>query len=166
MSIAQPTWDIVELFPEQGSWTEEEYMRLPGNRLIEFSDGRIDVLPMPSRRHQKIIMLLSGLLEIFVTSHNLGQVLIAPFKIRLWPGKVREPDIMFMLSTNLHRCFEQYWEGVDLVMEVISPDDPERDTVRKKAEYAQAGIKEYWMINPINETITVLILEGSFTTLP
>ncbi len=160
MSIAQPTWDIVELFPEQGSWTEQEYMRLPGNRLIEFSDGRIEVLPMPSRRHQKIIMLLSRLLEVFVTSYNLGQVLIAPFKIRLWPEKVREPDIMFMLNTNLHRCFEQYWESADLVMEVISPDDPERDTVRKKAEYAQAGIKEYWIINPINETIVVLTLEG------
>ncbi len=45
-------------------------------------------------------------------------------------------------------------------LEVISPDDPEQDTVKKKAEYAQAGIKEYWIINPINETIVVLTLKG------
>jgi Uma2 family endonuclease len=162
MPVAEPTWEIAELFPEQGSWTEEEYMRLPGNRLIEFSDGRVELLPMPSRRHQKIIMFLSKLLEAFVLSKNLGEVLIAPFKVRLWPDKVREPDVMFMFASNSHRSFEDYWEGADLVVEIISPDNPKRDTVEKKEEYAKAGIPEYWLVNPLSETITVFVLaQGS-----
>jgi Uma2 family endonuclease len=162
MPVAEPTWEIAELFPEQGSWTEEEYMRLPGNRLVEFSDGRVELLPMPSRRHQKIIMFLSKLLEAFVLSKNLGEVLIAPFKVRLWPDKVREPDVMFMFASNSHRSFEDYWEGADLVVEIISPDNPKRDTVEKKEEYAKAGIPEYWLVNPLSETITVFVLaQGS-----
>lgn len=162
MPVAEPIWEIAELFPEQGSWTEEEYMRLPGNRLIEFSDGMVEILPMPSQRHQKIVGFLYTLLLSFITARQLGDVLVAPFKIRLWPGKNREPDVMFMFASNSHRRFEEYWEGADLVMEVVSPDDPNRDIVKKKEEYAKAGIPEYWLVNPINQTITVFVLaQGS-----
>jgi Uma2 family endonuclease len=162
MPVAEPVWEIAELFPEQGSWTEEEYMRLPGNRLIEFSDGMVEILPMPSQRHQKIVGFLYTLLLSFAMGRQLGDVLVAPFKIRLWPGKNREPDVMFMFAANAHRRFEEYWEGADLVMEVVSPDDPDRDIVKKKEEYAKAGIPEYWLVNPINETITLFFLaQGS-----
>jgi Uma2 family endonuclease len=162
MPVAEPVWEIAELFPEQGSWTEEEYMRLPGNRLIEFSDGMVEILPMPSQRHQKIVGFLYTLLLSFAMGRQLGDVLVAPFKIRLWPGKNREPDVMFMFAANAHRRFEEYWEGADLVMEVVSSDDPDRDIVKKKEEYAKAGIPEYWLVNPINETITLFFLaQGS-----
>jgi Uma2 family endonuclease len=158
MPVLEPTWEIVELFPQQGEWTEEEYMLLPGNRLIEFSDGRIELLPMPNRRHQQIVRLLTNLLDAFVGQKHLGLVLFAPFVIRLWPRKNREPDVVFMFEHNSHRCFETYWEGADLVMEVVSPDDPKRDLVTKKAEYAKAGIPEYWLVNPMTETITIYTL--------
>jgi Uma2 family endonuclease len=159
MPVAEPTWEIVELFPEQGEWTEEEYMLLPGNRLIEFSDGRIEILPMPSRRHQEIVFVLTSLLRSFVNKAGLGLVLFAPFIIRLWPRKSREPDVMFMFAKNNHRCFETYWQGADLVMEVVSPDDLERDLIVKKEEYARAKIPEYWLVNPLTETITIYTLD-------
>jgi Uma2 family endonuclease len=159
MPVAEPTWEIVELFPEQGEWSEEEYMLLPGNRLIEFSDGRIELLPMPSRRHQEIVFFLLNLLRSFVQQNQLGFVLFAPFVIRLWPRKNREPDIMFMFDKHKHRCFETYWQGADLVMEVVSPDDPNRDLITKKEEYAKAKIPEYWLINPMSETISVYVLD-------
>lgn len=155
MPMTEPTWEIAELFPEQGEWSEEEYMLLPGNRLIEFSDGRIELLPMPSRRHQEIVFLLTNLLRSFVRQNGLGLVLFAPFVIRLWPRKNREPDVMFMFQKNRHRCFETYWLGADLVIEVVSPDDPDRDLITKKEEYAKAKIPEYWLVNPITETVTV-----------
>jgi Uma2 family endonuclease len=47
-----------------------------------------------------------------------------------------------------------------LALEIVSPDDPERDTRVKRLDYAEAGIPEYWIVNPIDETITVLCLEG------
>lgn len=49
-------------------------------------------------------------------------------------------------------------------MEIVSPDNPERDTVGKVADYAEAGIPEYWIVNPLDQTITVLVLaEGAYT---
>ena len=53
-----------------------------------------------------------------------------------------------------------FWTGADLVVEVVSPDDPSRDTQDKRLDYAEAGIPEYWIVNPLDETVTVLVLWG------
>src|SRR6185503_14466833 len=55
---------------------------------------------------------------------------------------------------------ERYWLGADLVVEIVSPDNPERDTREKRADYAEAGILEYWIVDPQEERITVLRLDG------
>ena len=66
--------------------------------------------------------------------------------------------MLFVSHKNLSYETEQWLERVDLVMEVVSPDDPKRDLVKKRREYAQAGIPEYWIADPRSRTITVLIL--------
>ncbi|MCY4410409.1 MAG: Uma2 family endonuclease, partial [Caldilineaceae bacterium] len=71
-----------------------------------------------------------------------------------------EPDLVFMAAEHADRLGEQFWEGADLVMEVVSPDDPQRDNVTKRREYAQAGIPEYWIVDPAAASITVLTLHG------
>ena len=58
------------------------------------------------------------------------------------------------------RYQDAYWLGADLVVEVVSPDRPERDTEEKPRDYAEAGIPEYWIVNPLDATITVLVLDG------
>ena len=55
---------------------------------------------------------------------------------------------------------DRFWTGADLVVEVVSPDDPSRDFVQKRGDYAEAGIPEYWIVEPGTETITVLTLAG------
>ncbi|MFP4435992.1 MAG: Uma2 family endonuclease [Chloroflexaceae bacterium] len=50
----------------------------------------------------------------------------------------------------------RYWPGADLVVEIVSPDNPERDTRVKRADYAEAGIPEYWIVNSEAAAITVL----------
>lgn len=61
------------------------------------------------------------------------------------------------------RQHEQYWDGADLVMEVVSPDDPNRDLIIKRQDYAEAGIPEYWIVNPLNKTVSVLTLvDGAY----
>ena len=55
----------------------------------------------------------------------------------------------------------RFWSGADLVGEVVSPDDPGRDLVRKRQEYARAGIPEYWIVDPMAQHIIVLQLVGS-----
>ena len=154
------TWEIAQLFPAQGHWSEEEYLALDTNHLIEFSQGQLDVLPMPTQSHQLLVIAPFELLRNYVRSRQLGTVLFAPMRVQLWPGKYREPDILFMCSDHDDRRSDKYWEGADLVMEVVSPDDPQRDTVTKRREYAQAGIPEYWIVDPSDMSITVITLRG------
>ena len=171
MTIATSTTDLklvrhadgleIDLLPLQGSWTEQQYLKLTDqtNRLIEFTDGEIEVLPMPTDNHQSISQFLFLALLVFLQRIG-GKVQYAPLRVRIREGKHREPDILLVRDANDPRRQNQFWLGADLVVEVVSPDDPARDTVAKRADYAEAGIPEYWIVNPVDETITVLILVG------
>lgn len=156
----RPTHEIVDLFPAQGEWTEEEYLALDTNRLIELSDGKLEALPMPSDFHQLISGRLFAALFAFVTAKRLGQIRYAPLRVRLGSGKFREPDLVFVAAAHDDRRGKQYWQPPDLVVEVISPDDPRRDRVVKRREYALAGIPEYWLIDPEAATVEVHLLQG------
>jgi len=81
--------------------------------------------------------------------------------MRVRPRKFREPDLLLVCSADDPRRGERYWEGADLVVEVVSPDNPSRDYETKRADYAGAGVLEYWIVDPQDETITVLRLHGS-----
>ena len=63
-----------------------------------------------------------------------------------------------MLDADDPRRQNAFWLGADLVVEIVSPDKPERDTEEKPADYSAAGIPEYWIVNPIEGTISVLKL--------
>ncbi len=155
----EPAWEVARLFPDQGHWSEEEYLAINTNRLVEFSQGAVEVLPMPTTSHQLIALFLYRMLESFVSARELGTVLAAPLRVRLWPGKYREPDVVFLRAEHADRIGEQFWESADLVMEVVSDDDRRRDLEIKRREYAQAGIPEYWIIDPQQGRIIVLRLE-------
>ncbi len=158
--MTEPTWEIAYLFPAQGAWSEEEYLALSGNRLLEFSHGYLEVLTMPTMSHQDIMLFLYEALKAFVIAQHLGKVLVPSFRVRLWPGKFREPDVMFMRAEHAARMREEFWEGADLVMEVVSQDDRRRDLEIKRREYARAGIPEYWIVDPLQAKIIVLRLDG------
>ena len=157
---AELTREVAQLFPAQGHWSEEEYLALETNHLTEFSNGRMEVLPLPTFSHQKLVARLYRLLLGFVEERGLGVVMFAPLRIQLGQGKFREPDLVFMAAEHADRLGEQFWQGADLVMEIVSPNDPERDKVTKRREYAQAGIPEYWIVDPTDASITVLTLHG------
>ncbi len=162
-SEPEPTWEIAHPFPYQGTWSEEEYMELRPNRHLEFSDGVLEILPMPKQSHQFLVAYLYRALLAFVEAGRLGTVMFAPLRVRLWPRAYREPDVVFMRAGHDARRGEEFWEGADLVMEVVSPDaqSRERDLERKRDEYARAGIPEYWIVDPLDERIIVLRLEGN-----
>lgn len=152
---------VLSLDPLQGHWTEEQYLLLSNqtNRLIEFTDGYIEVLPMPTRRHQAISLFLLLSLLAFVRPRG-GAVYYAPLRLQVRPGKFREPDLLLVTNADDPRAQDEFWRGADLVVEIVSPDKPARDTEEKPVDYAEAGIPEYWIVNPLNDTITVLALAG------
>jgi len=100
--------------------------------------------------HQRIVLLLSGLLDSFVELLSLGRVQIAPFEVKLWPGgPSREPDVLFVANEHLGRIEEKRLIGApDLVIEVVSAGSARIDKVDKFIEYEQAGVREYWLIDP------------------
>jgi Uma2 family endonuclease len=160
-SHAEPAWDVARLFPSQGSWSEEEYLALKGNRPVEFSHGIVEVLPMPTLAHQLIVAFLYRAFLAFVASRTLGTVIFAPLRVRLWPGKFREPDLVFLTKEHKARMGNEYWDGADFIVEVVSDDDRRRDIETKRREYAEARIPEYWIVDPQEKRISVLKLSES-----
>ncbi len=157
-AFPEPAGDVSRLYPAQGTWSEGEYLNLPGTRLAEFDQGTIEVLAMPSELHQTMVLFLYELLVAYVRRYDLGKVLVAPLPVKLWEGKMREPDLLFMRREHADRRHSNYWNGADLVMEVISQDDPNRDKITKHQEYARAGIPEYWLVDPTEKSVTVFTL--------
>ena len=126
--------------------------------MLEFTDGKLEVLPMPTTRHQAISKFLLFMLSAFLDPRG-GAVFYSPLRLQIRAGKFREPDLMVIVDKNDPRVQDAYWLGADMVVEIVSPDDPERDTIVKRSDYAEARIPEYWIVNPLDETITVLRLE-------
>ena len=149
-----------DILPPQGAWSESAYLWLTdhGNRLIEFTDGHVQELPMPTFEHQAVLLFLYGLFHGYLKRRG-GVVMVAPLRMRIRAGKFREPDLLLLRDRADPRCRSPYWLGADLVAEVVSPDDPARDLVEKRVDYAEAGIAEYWIADPRAETIGVLTLQ-------
>jgi Uma2 family endonuclease len=158
----EPVWPLARLYPAQGYWTEDSYFALNASFLVELSDGFLEFPPPPTIALQLIALSLAKLLDAYVSTQQAGMVLLAPLPVHLWPEHVREPDILF-LRPGRPRYRDNYPQGVDLAMEVVSggAEDRKRDLVTKREEYATAGIPEYWIVDPQEQRIIVLTLDGN-----
>ena len=156
-----PTWEVAYLFPMQGTWTEREYFGLSNRRRVEFSGGTLEVLAMPTEAHEFMVLFLYRVLYDYVRAGKLGTVLTAGLKVRLWEGKFRMPDVLFMRAEHSPRRGNEFWDGADLVMEVVSDEDRRRDLEVKRFEYARGGIPEYWIVDPQERRVTVLTLASA-----
>lgn len=165
--VGEPVWKLATMFPPQGAWSVEQYLELTDstNRLIEFTDGKIEVLEMPTVAHQMIAAFLFTKFHEFVAKNGLGQVLFMGLRVRVANMRFREPDIVFLRKGHEANVENRYWAGADLVLEIVSddPESRERDLVEKRQDYAVAGIEEYWIVDPAKKRITVLALkDGSY----
>jgi len=156
--IGDPPWEIATKFPAQGSWTEADYFAFNSKRGIEFADGCVELLPMPTKLHQLIVGYLYRVIFAHVSGQDIGSVLLPGYRVQVAQGRYREPDLVVVLAENESRAGEQFTQAADLVVEVVSEDDPDRDWNTKRAEYAAAGIPEYWIADPRDQTLTVLTL--------
>lgn len=161
MAIGEPVWELARAFPAQGTWSEEDYLAFEGEGVhIELTDGMIEVLPVPTDKHQALMSLLHVLLRAWAKARG-GFAVPAGIRVRVGPGKFREPDVTVLLAENRAKKGKTHWDGADLVVEIVSESaqDHERDYVRKRHDYAAAGVREYWIVDPETETLVVLALE-------
>jgi len=159
--------EVAQLWPPQQEWTEADYFALPEtNRFVELSEGELIMPPHPTETHQRIVLRLVLLFQSFIEAHDLGIIRFAPLPVRLWLGKIREPDILFASHAHTDRIGEQAYGAPDLVVEVISPNTRRVDRDEKFLEYARADISEYWLVDPDAQTVEVFVFQdGAYTLL-
>jgi Uma2 family endonuclease len=127
----------------------EEFLAwLDEDTLAEWVNGEVIMGSPASRQHQLLSGFLYKLLDAFVEKYQSGVVLLPPFLMKLQSAG-REPDLIFIAQPHLSRLKETYLDGpADLVVEITSPESRSRDRGEKFIEFEQAGIPEYWLIDP------------------
>ena len=159
-----PTWEMARFYPVQGDWSEEDYLALKTRQLIEFTDGVLEFLPMPTRLHQALAQWMFLKLHGFVEPRKLGEVYLAPLRVKMRPSKYRQPDVVFLAKARIAKLKDMTEPplGADLAVEIMSEGEENRtrDLQVKRHDYAEAGIPEYWIVDPEARTVTVLVLDG------
>lgn len=152
--------EVATFYPRQGEWTERDYFSLPEtNRRVELANGDLLVSPSPTVQHALIVMELVSQLKGYAGQHQLGMVMTAPLDVRLFSDTIRQPDVLFIRHENRDRVGSYIDGPPDWVAEVISPGSREIDEQVKLVEYAQAGVPEYWLVDPEHTTIRVYTLK-------
>jgi Uma2 family endonuclease len=153
------SWEVLRFFPRQGNWFVEEYLIVNEltNHYIELHDGRIEVLEMPTKRHQDIVFWVASKFKDHCKRTDAGAAVMAPYPLRISETTYREPDVVVAIAEHRAWLQDKYATGADIVVEVLS-QDRNRDLVMKRDEYAAAGIQEYWVLDPRDVRVVVLVL--------
>ena len=139
--LLAPSQPVHMSYEEFLDWADED-------TLAEWVEGEVIVTSPASEPHQNLVGFLSSVLRTFVEQHELGQLLVAPFQMKLETSG-REPDLLFIGSDRLDRVHRTYLDGpADLAIEIVSPESAGRERGEKYYEYEAAGIPEYWLLDP------------------
>lgn len=139
-------------------FTYEDYRHMPDDKRYELIEGDLFMVPSPVTVHQRISRKLEFLLTDFVQRNTLGEVFYAPFDVVLSDEDVVQPDILFISNQNSHIITRENVQGApDLVIEITSQATAYRDREIKRKLYARHGVREYWLVDPDNETIEVMV---------
>ena len=148
----------MNLAPKRNDYTFEEWSEMNNNEKIELIDGTLYMMSEPSRRHQKVSTNLIVELGTFLKG-NKCELYHDPFMVRLNEKTVVHPDISIICDENKlndHGCVG----APDLIIEILSPSNAGNDIFTKYNQYLMAGVKEYWIVDPIKNVVTVYILQN------
>jgi Uma2 family endonuclease len=145
--------------PAPRPWTYADLVALPDDRFRhELIDGEHVVTPSPNTWHQQVSRELFRILDAYVARHRLGEVLFAPFDIKLSVFTVVVPDLVYFTADRFARVVNERHATAapDLAVEILSPGTRRRDKGRKRAIYDREGVREYWVVDPEARAITAL----------
>ncbi len=159
-----------ERFAHRNIYSQEDYYNLPDDVRAELIHGQIYYMAAPSRVHQEILNFINTEINLFLRSKGGPcKVYPAPFAVKLFEDSdktVVEPDISVICDPN--KLTDRGCDGApDWIVEIISPATSSNDYVRKLNLYMDAGVKEYWIVDPLKKWIYVYHLEETrFETTP
>lgn len=142
-------------------YTIEDIYALPEGERAELIDGQIYYMAPPNRRHQDIIFSLSRRIADYIESKNGDcKVYLAPFAVFLNEDDKNyvEPDISIICDSD--KLDDKGCVGApDWIIEIVSPSSRKMDYYKKLFKYRTAGVREYWIVDPVKERITVYFFE-------
>ncbi|MCA9965627.1 MAG: Uma2 family endonuclease [Anaerolineales bacterium] len=154
---------IVVMPPRQGEWTYDDYQQLPDDSFrYEIIKGHLYMAGAPKPIHQQLILNLAfAIMTLLQAGKEKGRVYVSPIEVIMgdWATPV-QPDLLFIREEHLDIVAESKIEGVpDLIIEVLS-SNWRHDRVVKYEAYAEAGVAEYWIVDPEGQTVETFVLRG------
>ncbi len=152
-------------FPQK-IYTEDDYYKLPEDVRAELIDGQIYFQAAPSRIHQEVLSFLHVEIANYIRSKNDScKVYPAPFAVKLFADKknIVEPDISVICDKN--KLTDKGCTGApDWIIEIVSPGNFRYDYIKKLNLYADAGVREYWIVDPGKKKVIVWNFEADDST--
>ena len=149
--------------PQHEEYTVEDIYNLPEGTSAELIDGQIYYMAPPSRKHQKITGKLFSAISQYIDSKNGScEPYIAPFAVFLKEDDKNyvEPDISVICDPN--KLDDRGCKGApDWIIEIVSPGSRRMDYFTKLFKYRTAGVREYWIVDPIKNLILVYNFDTS-----
>lgn len=143
--------------PKGKTYTSEDYWNLPDGQRAELIDGQLYDMAPPSFTHQKISFALCRKFADYIDQHKGDCTVVpAPFAVNLFKDDEKwiEPDISVICDKN--KLTDRGCEGApDFIVEVVSPTSRRMDYSTKNTLYSEAGVREYWIVDPAKERTTV-----------
>ncbi|MBI4567166.1 MAG: Uma2 family endonuclease [Planctomycetes bacterium] len=159
-----PTIDQPEAAPPTSRLrlTYEDYVAMSADKRYELIDGELYMPPAPNEGHQSAVGVLYGSAAYHVRKKRLGKVYVAPFDVVLSEHDTVQPDVIFVSNARRGIITPDNIRGApDWVAEVLSPGSAVRDYRAKKKLYAESGVREYWIIDPVARAVDIYLLEGA-----
>ena len=144
-------------------YTIKDIYDLPEGKRAELIDGQIYDMALPSYQHQRLIMELSATLRDYIKAKGGPfEVLPAPFAVFLNQDDYNyvEPDISVICDPS--KITDKGCNGApDFIIEIVSPSSQRMDYLTKLFKYRTVGVREYWIVNPLKQTVQVYSFEGT-----
>jgi Uma2 family endonuclease len=153
---------------DRGQYPRYVGLRLSADQYFELEDdgfryelinGVMVTSPSPIPRHQKVLVELLKQISVFLSKHPVGEVL-PDVDVKLDEDLLYRPDLVYIRRERLPRPLNRIDFIPDLIVEIISPSSQIFDRREKKQDYQRYGVREYWVIDPIGDSVTFYCREG------
>jgi len=147
--------------PKSKTFTEDDYYNLPEHVRAELIDGQFYNMSAPGRLHQKILSELHTMINNYIKSKDGScEIYPAPFAVKLFDDRktIVEPDLSVICDKT--KLTDKGCSGApDWIIEIVSPSTSSHDYVHKLNLYLDAGVREYWIVNPQLQTVDIYFFE-------
>ena len=146
--------------------TYQDYLNTPGDERYELLDGELILVASPNEDHQTASIELGSRMHTTAKENDLGRVFLAPYDVLFSDSEVVQPDLLFISKERDHIRTPANIKGApDLIVEILSPSSARRDWGYKRDLYARHEVKEYWIIDPTNRLVHVMLLKDGILDL-